>query len=526
MKRYELVNPRNFFLLGIITIVVGLSISKPLISLGQIIILLAWLVTGKIKDRVRSFYHNKIAIIISAIYFLTLFGLLYTTNFDYAIGDVRRKAALFGLPFLISGFNPISNKEWKLIFKVYVTGVLVASFWSMFVYLGGLNKMILDVREYSRFNSHIRFGLEICFAVFGAIYFLIIAKNNLEKSIWVIIIIWLVVFLYLISLFTGMVVLIVTSFLLLLMMIFLSTHRKIKYLLLVALTALSVYGSLVIKYTINDLEKDKYVKPLKEEGYTTLGEKYDHDNSSIQKEEKENGHYVWKNIAWKEIEIAWNKKSDLLFSGKDLKGQQLSTTLIRFLTSKGNYKNEKSVNELTNKEVLSIEKGIANYRYLYMNNFERRVHKIIWEYDNYQEGRDFNGHSVIMRWEYWKTGVRIFKQNLWAGVGTGDVQDAFNTQYEKDKSKLLPKYRLRAHNQYITYAVTFGLLGIIGFSLFLFLPIIYTGRYKDYTYLAFFIILLLSMITEDTLETQVGINFIVLFNTILLLKENSSDIES
>ena len=185
-------------------------------------------------------------------------------------------------------------------------------------------------------------------------------------------------------------------------------------------------------------------------------------------------------------------------------------------------KDSTSVNQLTLDEVVAIEKGTANYHYLYMNNFEKRIHKIIWEYDNYQDKRDFNGHSVIMRWEYWKTGFRIFKQNLWMGVGTGDVQDAFNAQYEKDQSQLLLKYRLRAHNQYITYAVTFGIFGILAFAFFLIFPIVNTGLYKDYTYVAFFSIVLLSMFTEDTLETQVGINFFVLFNTILLLKEKNN----
>jgi len=129
---------RNLFLLGIITIAIGLSISKPLISLGQIILLLTWLFGGNIKTRLVAFYQNKTAIFISSIYLITLFGLFYTTNFDYAIGDVRRKAALFGLPFLISGFSPITNKEWKLIFKIYVAGVLFSSCWSMIVFSGFL----------------------------------------------------------------------------------------------------------------------------------------------------------------------------------------------------------------------------------------------------------------------------------------------------------------------------------------------------------------------------------------------------
>ncbi|MCO6500744.1 MAG: O-antigen ligase family protein [Vicingus serpentipes] len=521
MKLYEIFKPRNFFLLGIATMMVGLSMSKPLISLGQIIILLTWLIDGKMKDRVMSFFRNKTAVVLSSIYLLTLFGLFYTSNFDYAVGDVRRKAALFGLPFLISGFQPISTKEWKIIFKVYVAGVLVASFWSMYVYFGGLNKMIIDVREYSRFNSHIRFGLEVCFAIFGSAYYMYLSKSNTEKMIWGIIGLWLIAFLYIISLFTGMIVLVLTTLILLLLFSFISTNLKMRYILFFGLLISIFYGIFSINEIIENYREDKNINQLDKELFSTSGERYYHDVTSTRKEEKENGHYVWRNIAWKELETAWNSKSNLPFRGEDLKHQELSTTLIRFLASKGMIKNGTSVNQLTLEEIAAIEKGIANYHYLYMNNFEKRVHKIIWEYDNYQDKRDFNGHSVIMRWEYWKTGGRIFKQNLWMGVGTGDVQDAFNAQYEKDQSQLLPKYRLRAHNQYITYAVTFGILGILAFAFFLIFPIVNMGLYKDFTYVAFFSIVLLSMFTEDTLETQVGINFFTLFNTILLLKEKN-----
>lgn len=508
---------RNFFLLGIITIVIGLSFSKPLISLGQIILFLTWLFGANIKDRLNAFYHNKTAVFISSIYLLTLFGLLYTNNFDYAIGDVRRKAALFGLPFLIAGFRPISNKEWNVIFKLYVGGVLIASFWSMFVFWGGLEKIVVDVREYSRFNSHIRFGLEICFAIFGTFYLLLKTKNNLNKMIWAIIIIWLIIFLYLTSLFTGIIVFIITTLILSLFFSITSPKNWIKFTSIIGLTCLFIFTTIFINNSIKEYYCENII-PLETKGYTSSGEQYFHDTQS---KEKENGYFVWKNIAWKETEAAWNNKSQLPFSGKDLKEQKLATTLIRFLTSKGNYKNAENIDQLSSAEIKAIEKGVANSKYLYMNNIEKRIHNIIWEIDNYQRGGNFNGHSVIMRWEYWKTGYRIFKQNYLLGVGTGDLQDEFDTQYEMDNSTLLPKYRLRAHNQYLTYAISFGLLGVICFTGFLFYPFLKNNLYMNFTYLAFFSIILLSIISEDTLETQIGVNFFALFNTILLLKEKN-----
>lgn len=521
MKAGTLLSPRFFFLLGISSILIGLSVSKPLISTGQIIILITWLFSGSIKDRIRSFYLNKTAVFISSIYLLTLFGLIYTSNFDYAWGDVRRKMAFLSLPFLIAGFSPITNSEWKLLFKVYVGAVLTASFWSFFVFCGGLGIEITDVREYSRFNSHIRFGLEICFAIFGAVYFLLKEKKNTQKIGWLLIITWFISFLYLISLFTGIIVFGVTSIILFLFIGLSFSKKWVKYTVL--LGALSLFGFVFITLlqTLNDYQEQQTRLPLDILTFSSSGEHYFHENQGLRVNEKENGYYVWKNIAWHELENEWNKKSEISFSEKDLKNQDIAVTIIRYITSKGLYKNAESVHLLSSEDISNIEKGITSFKYPAMNNVQKRLHNIIWELNNYQSGLDINGHSVIMRWEYWKTAYRIFKQNLWIGVGTGDLQDAFNSQYEKDNSQLLPQYRLRAHNQYITYAVTFGVLGIICFALFLIYPFLKHHLYRDFTYLAFFSIVTISMLAEDTLETQVGINFFVLFNTLLLLKEKA-----
>lgn len=521
MKNTVVFNSRNFFLLGLFTIVVGLSLSKPLISLGQIILLTTWVFSGNIKERLVRFYQNKTAVFISSIYFLTLFGLLYTSNFDYAWNDVRRKAALLGLPILIAGFTPLTNKEWKLIFKVYVSGVLLSSFWSLFVFLGGLGEMIIDVREYSRFNSHIRFGLEICFAIFGSIYFLRQEKSNKIKLAWLAIVAWLITFLYLMSLFTGLVVFSITTSILLFFMSFTFSKKWVKYSIATGFLILLSFVFITISQTINDYKEQQNRLPLTLLEQSKSGEFYFHEKETLRKNEKENGYFVWKNIAWKELEQGWNKRSNIPFNGKDLKGQNLAPTLIRYISSKGLYKNSESVLQLSDEEVAAIEKGIPNYKFLSMNNIQKRLERILWEFSNYKNGRDFNGHSVVMRWEYWNTAYHIFKQNLWIGVGTGDVQDAFNEQYDKDNSTLHKKYRLRAHNQYITYAVTFGLLGIICFGGFLFYPFFKNKMYTDFIYLAFFSIVMISMFAEDTLETQVGINFVVLFNTILLLKEKT-----
>ena len=105
-------------------------------------------------------------------------------------------------------------------------------------------------------------------------------------------------------------------------------------------------------------------------------------------------------------------KSSLEFTGPDLKGQQLKTTLIRFITSKGQRKDREAVEKLTQEEISAIENGISNCKYLKMSSINKRIHQILWEYDAYTQEEDINGHSVLMRWKYWETALKIIKNNL------------------------------------------------------------------------------------------------------------------
>jgi len=511
---------RNLYLLCFITIAVGLSLSKPLISIGEIGLGIIWLSTGNYKQKIIQLINNKTAMVLCSIYILTLVGLIYTSNFHYALGDVRRKLPLVLLPLVLNSFPAINQKEFNLIIKIFILGVIAASFWSLFVMMGGLNINISDKRFFSRFNSHIRFGLEICFAIYCAVYLTLKSTTQKERAFFIIATIYLLGFLFLLNSFTGIIIFSLTTILLLLLVI-IKQHKPfltIIFILLVFLLGCGIY--FYFKNEVRQFYVTKNRTPLPLKVFTENGNRYSNDVLSIYKDLKENGYYVYRNIAWNEIEGAWNKKSKIPFEGYDLKGQKLKHTLLRFITSKGERKDAQSVQKLTPQEVNAIQKGIANYQYLDMNGFTVRTHAIIWEFDRYFYNEDINGHSVAMRWVFWQTAFEIIKQNFFLGVGTGDVQDAFNQQYEKDNSKLTPKYRLRAHNQYITYFVSFGIVGFIWFFIFLFFPIIYQKMVFNYLYLAFFSIFILSMLSEDTLETQVGITFSVFFNSILLLKKD------
>jgi len=512
-------NTRGWLILSLSAIAIGLSLSKPLISLGLIGLFLTWIIDGNFLGKIKAFLSNKTALTLSSIYLISILGLLYTSNFDFAYDDLRRKISIFALPFLISGFSPITRKELDSLLKIFTGGVILATLWSLFVYLGGLNTVIIETRELSRFHSHIRFGLEIALTAFLALYFFKKETTVPLKVLWVCIFIWMVYSLMLFTLFTGGMVFILSSILLIFLYGCFSRNTTQK-LITLSLFFITLIGSaLFINNAIQTFYHAENNTPLTQKDLTKDGEKY-HSIAEINNSlSKENGYYINKHIALNEFSHAWNKRSNINFNEKDLKGQNLKQTLTRFITSKGQRKDKEAIDNLTEEEVAAIEKGIPNYKHLHMNSFSLRIHKIIWEYDSYvkTKGQNINGHSILMRWVYWKTAIKIIKNNIAIGVGTGDIQDAFNLQYEIDQSSLLLKNRLRSHNQYLTYCVSFGMIGLFYFLLCLFNPLLKKQLYNNYNYIAFFSIFLLSMFTEDTLETQVGATFFIFFNTLFTL---------
>jgi O-antigen ligase len=151
-----------------------------------------------------------------------------------------------------------------------------------------------------------------------------------------------------------------------------------------------------------------------------------------------------------------------------------------------------------------------------------RIYETIWEIDVYRKGGNPSGNSLTMRFEFWKAGWNIFKNHLITGIGTGDVKNAFATQYKLDHSKLDERWRLRGHNQYLTIAIALGLPGLILFIFSLIYPLFHNHMYQNYFYAVFWLIAVLSFITEDTLETQAGATFFALFNSVFLFSQPKS----
>ena len=291
-------------------------------------------------------------------------------------------------------------------------------------------------------------------------------------------------------------------------------ERKVYKILLVSISVLIPLLSVLNIYSfINDYMKfDVFEKELLTET-TPDGNYYWHDFNNLQVENK---HWVGLYICNKELKEEWDKRSDFKFDEVDKKGQRIKYTIIRYLTSKGLRKDGESVRSLHQNDIDLIEAGYANWIFKDKNKLYTRLYQVIWEVDLYLRGGNPSGHSVAQRIEYLRASSTIISNNPFFGVGTGDVQLEFNKQYDIMESKLNKYSRHRAHNQFVTFIITFGFLGALVILFALFYPPFVERKYSDFLFIAFLLVAVVSMLNEDTLETQPGVTFFAFFYSLFI----------
>jgi O-antigen ligase len=179
-------------------------------------------------------------------------------------------------------------------------------------------------------------------------------------------------------------------------------------------------------------------------------------------------------------------------------------------------KDAEGLARLTDTEVDLIENGVASRVYVDNTRIYVRIFKSIAEFKRYQETKDPSRRSLMQRLEYWKAARNIIKRNWLTGVGTGDMDMEFQKEYENMGTLLQSEFRWRSHNQFIAIFVAFGIIGLGWFMVTLLFPPIRMHKFHDYYYLTFFIIIVLSMLWEDTIESQAGVTIYAFFTSFYL----------
>ncbi len=530
MKAQASIRPylNQAYLLGLLMVAVGLTLSPFLMGMSQFWLVLVWLVDGIVardfKQKLSRFWHNKAAVLLVAFYLMHVVGLLWTSDFEYAMKDLRVKLPILVMPFVLSSLEPLDRKRFDLVMLVYVLSVFIATQFSFFRYV---RHDYEDVREISRFISHIRFCLNIVFSMAVIGYYLYkrrISKGKSVPSFGIKVVIdqflmWLLLFwfAYVIFIFESLsgYVILAAVVLATLLFAFLRWKKGRGWRVALGVSALMVIAAIVVAVWV-------VVKPMVEvkpvdlstlEKTTAQGNPYWHDTIH---NPVEDGKYVGLYYNRNELREAWSQRSELPFDGATADGENLEATLARYLTSKDLRKDAEGVMALTDEDVKNIEQGVANYNNWKHPGLRARLSSTLFEYNLYRRYNNPNGGSLSQRIEYTRASFHIIGRHPWFGVGTGDVPQTFAQTYDEIHSPLKEEFRFRAHNQYLAIAVAFGLVGLAFFLFVLLYPWFSSKRNHTYLYMVFLCVMLLSMFPEDTLETQAGATLFAFFMALLL----------
>ena len=531
------------YLIGLLMVAVGLTLSPFLMGMSQFWLVLVWLMdaftppfkgAGGIKHKLSQFIHNKAAVLLVAFYLMHVVGLLWTSDFEYALKDLRVKLPILVMPFVLSSMEPLDRKRFDFVMLVYVMSVFVATLFSSVSYW---RHDYEDIREISHFISHIRFCLNIVFCIAIICWYIAKAKApepvegpihklgrvpvrefgarfGLNLSLQYFLLWWFVYQIYIFESLSGYVILAVVV-VVSAVYAFLRWKKGRGWRIAVGGSALAVLliGTVVLVHQIKPMLKVEQVDFNTLEKKTAQGNDYWHDTIC---NPVEDGKYVGLYYCRKELQEAWPQRSDLPLDGTTTNGENLEATLTRYLTSKDLRKDAQGVMALTDEDIRNIEQGVANYNNWKHPGLHARLSSTLFEYNLYRRFNNPNGGSLAQRIEFTRASFHIIGQHPWFGVGTGDVPQAFSQAYDEIRSPLKEEFRFRAHNQYLAIAVAFGLVGLAFFLFVLVYPWFSSKRNHIYLYLIFLCIMLFSMFPEDTLETQAGASLFAFFEALLL----------
>ena len=510
---------RKAYVFFISCLAASISLGKFSMSLSLIGLTLNWLLELDFQLRWKKIKDQKyLPIILSGLFLIELFWLPFSQDIAIGLNVLRIKLPLLLLPLIIGSCNRFSKREWRIIITTFFIGILVSTIWVFLVSLDILptKKDSGTIRDASIFMSHIRYSVLLSFS---AVFVLSLAfKNLINKVLALMFFLWLFFLIFKLATITAILGL---SFALLFLFVALlfSCKKKFKTAYTLGITSLFFLVGLYTSAIFNEFYHVKSeVRSF--QTHSIGGEKYQHD---LQENTRENGFYLWENIAQKELEIAWNKRSEFNFQLKDKKNQPIKSTLYRFLTSKGLNKDSVGLSKLNKTEIQKIENGETSS--VSYNNFENRIRSILFQWESRKKKNDPNNQTINQRVVFWKTGIDIFSNQPVFGYGPGGAKTQYKKYYKNQTTSLKKNNQLLAHNQFITQAINLGSLGTIFWIFIVLYSFLKVEKEIFIFFVPYLILMFFAFMSDDMLEVQAGATIFSFFGTLLVFY-NSKNLDA
>ena len=494
---------RYLFLLGLFGLAYGSMMGPVATSVPQMILAGNWLLEADFVAKWQRAKSSKLLWLYVAFFLMHVLGMFYTQDVEAGLTDLRVKMPLIALPIIFFTSKPVNTNDLLLALRFFLLGTFTNTAWCL-VYSHVLHHTE-EVRNASRFMSHIRLGLYLNIAVASACYFFVQTQKLKFKMAYAVLLFYFLFCFYALGLASGSMILALVVVTAGVYYVYKSKRIWVLALMLAVAAGFAWY----VKSVANEQLQ------LKQSAVNQLQTKTPWGSSYYQFEDEgqvENGYYIYRNIELQEIRRGWNRRvPEDSFSYSAAHNLQRYEVLLRYLSSLGKTKDSLAIEELSNNDIESIKKGIPNAAYPQWSFFHRRIYELVNEYENLMHAKKVNGNSLTMRVYFWKAALHAISKQPLLGAGTGDSQMAMNEAYIETKSPLHQEWYKRPHNQFISLALCFGVPGLLLFLVLLVFPIITLRKHLHILYRVHFLVLIVSFLLEDTLETQAGETFFIFF---------------
>jgi len=500
-----------------------MPVSVWILSVVSIVMSANWLLGGEYRRKINILRSRPGIMILLALFAMYLVWLLNTTDFHEAPAELRLKLPLLFFPVVAGSTERTDGSLLRMVMLSFIAGCLFATFAGFAALAGLMPGEIRSSRELALFVPSIRLSILLCFATFSSLW-LIFSDGGEERQAGTVGRLYKVMlaaaaaamsyFLFRLLSVTGLVIFVLLLFLTGIFLITAGRRVRLGIIFLAAAAAATAALTILSLSAWNRLHNPADPSVNGKRQLTLSGRAYTHYPEETL---MENGYLVWVNVCEEELRQGWNRRSLKAYDGADAAGNELRMTLVRYITAKGMPKDSAAVATLSDSDIFNIEQGYANPLYARKGSPMARAYEIAWEIDRAAGGANPSGHSLTQRPEFYRAAAGIISKHPWTGVGTGDLARAFSDEYASISSPLKPEYRLRAHNQYLTFGVTFGIPGMILAVALLLIPWLMSGGRFSYPFLVFMTVILISMFNDDTFSSFTGAAFFSYFYTLLIV---------
>ncbi len=221
MRSILRVFPNRFFAsLALFGLIAGLVTSKLMLSVATITIMCNAFININAAENFKKWFSDKTNLLFIAVFLIYLLSGIYSSDSAYWVDRCRMKLPFIAIPLGFTAIRKFTKKTFFIWLAVYFYTIIIASLLVFINYLFHFEEFNQRLSQGqpipAPLNDHIRFSIEIAFAIITGVY--LYMHNYFQKRTLKIFaaacILFLIIFIHVFAVRTGIVALYLTVFVL------------------------------------------------------------------------------------------------------------------------------------------------------------------------------------------------------------------------------------------------------------------------------------------------------------------------